>query len=616
MKRIILVLTFFACVSQFSHAQTFTEVTEGGWGQGINDSKPFFTDLDNDGLLDLIIGEYDGSLHHYEQDAGQSISFTLISRFFNSIDVGIFAAPTITDLESDGLVDLLIGEQDGNLNHYEQVAANSDSFALVTDTFNDIDVGDKSVPFCVDVDRDGMLDLIISSQNGTLFRYEQDAFGSTAFTLVSDNFSDISAGFFGTVCFTDLDHDGLFDMFTGRNPGYLNHYEQDSSGSSGFSLVSSHFNDIDNGGNSTPTFTDLDGDGFLDLIVGGMHGNLYHYGQDEIEPATFSLLSENLLGIFDVEYDAAPCFIDLDEDGLMNMIIGTYWGTLHHYEQDGVNSETFLLVTESFCDIDVGRSPTPAFTDLDNDGLLDLIIGERDGDLHYYEQETEGSINFTLISDSLSGIDVGSNAAPAFADLDQDGFLDMLVGENDGNVNHYEQDAVGSTTFNLISEHFNEISVTSYAAPHFTDFDDDGLFDLIVGQNSHSLHHYEQETAGSALFTLISDRFVDIMRGVELKPACIDIDGDGDQDLFVGDGKGGLHFWRNMEPGGAVRGDCNGDGSINLLDILRAVQHILGTSELQGDDLWAADCNGDGDIDLLDLLGIVNVILGLGECAP
>ncbi|UCE19684.1 MAG: dockerin type I repeat-containing protein [Gemmatimonadota bacterium] len=64
------------------------------------------------------------------------------------------------------------------------------------------------------------------------------------------------------------------------------------------------------------------------------------------------------------------------------------------------------------------------------------------------------------------------------------------------------------------------------------------------------------------------------------------------------------------------RGDCNGDGDVDLLDIITAVNHILGVTVLEGVDLWAADCNGDGDIDLLDLIGIANVILGLGECEP
>ena len=65
-----------------------------------------------------------------------------------------------------------------------------------------------------------------------------------------------------------------------------------------------------------------------------------------------------------------------------------------------------------------------------------------------------------------------------------------------------------------------------------------------------------------------------------------------------------------------VRGDCNGDGDVDLLDIITAVNHVLGITTLVGDVLWAADCNGDEDINLLDLISIANVILGLGECEP
>ena len=64
------------------------------------------------------------------------------------------------------------------------------------------------------------------------------------------------------------------------------------------------------------------------------------------------------------------------------------------------------------------------------------------------------------------------------------------------------------------------------------------------------------------------------------------------------------------------RGDANCDGTVNLLDLLTIVNHILGTQFLEGNALVAADCNGDGDIDLLDLISIANVILGIGECEP
>ena len=66
----------------------------------------------------------------------------------------------------------------------------------------------------------------------------------------------------------------------------------------------------------------------------------------------------------------------------------------------------------------------------------------------------------------------------------------------------------------------------------------------------------------------------------------------------------------------AQRGDVNGDMSINVLDVLATVNHILDTIPLTGNALVRADCNGDGEINVLDALGIVNVILGIGECEP
>ncbi|UCE18634.1 MAG: hypothetical protein JSV84_17580, partial [Gemmatimonadota bacterium] len=62
--------------------------------------------------------------------------------------------------------------------------------------------------------------------------------------------------------------------------------------------------------------------------------------------------------------------------------------------------------------------------------------------------------------------------------------------------------------------------------------------------------------------------------------------------------------------------DVNNDGSINILDVLATINHILGTVPLSGDGLMWADCNGDVEIDILDALGIVNVVLGIGDCGP
>ena len=65
-----------------------------------------------------------------------------------------------------------------------------------------------------------------------------------------------------------------------------------------------------------------------------------------------------------------------------------------------------------------------------------------------------------------------------------------------------------------------------------------------------------------------------------------------------------------------IRGDINGDGVTDVLDVVVVVSHILGIHLLEGNAYWRADCNGDDRLDVLDALDLVNVILGIGMCEP
>ena len=93
MKKRLLLSTFMLFVTSNTFTQTYTEIFEGGWGNGMTFSVPTFTDFNSDGKMDLIVGNQGGKLKHYEQDAIGSSTFTLISDSFNGIDVGEFATP-------------------------------------------------------------------------------------------------------------------------------------------------------------------------------------------------------------------------------------------------------------------------------------------------------------------------------------------------------------------------------------------------------------------------------------------------------------------------------------------------------------------------------------------
>jgi len=611
-------------------------------------SAPAFTDIDGDGLVDLLVGDYYGNLFHYEQDELYSESFSLITETFNSIDVGDYAAPVFTDLDGDSLLDLLIGEKDGNINHYEQDAVNSDSFTLVTENFNSISVGTRSKPCITDIDGDGLLDLLIGEFSGNINRYEQYASDSDTFTLSDENFNDIDIGTHSAPAVYDIDSDGLLDLLVGRYDGVIDHYEQTGINSETFSLITEDFDSINAGIHSHPVFADIDNDGLFDLFIGNYSGTVIYREQKECteiefgkvlvrnsaedmylvkasrlqsdisidcpEGITVSLdgsgpfqsslsltpsggsfidtvfvsfdpseakdysgdiihsstnmgavnLPVTAIGInqpitaavrlpldlyqlstaFDainVTSNSAPAAVDIDRDGLLDLVIGNADGYLQHWEQDSEGSDTFSRNYSSLDSTFVNTYATPCFTDIDGDGLYDLMVGKSGGWIARYEQVSENTDEFNEIDPSFSGIDIGNYSAPVFADLDGDGLLDMLSGKGNGNIHYYEQDAVNSTSFTEVTSSFNSIDIGDNSIPTLTDLDGDGLFDLVIGKVGGYMAHYEQHEINSLVFDNIADRIVPDDLGGYATPIFCDLDKDGLLDMLAGHAGGNIY---------------------------------------------------------------------------
>ncbi|PID27352.1 MAG: hypothetical protein CSB55_09030, partial [Candidatus Cloacimonadota bacterium] len=282
------------------------------------------------------------------------------------------------------------------------------------------------------------------------------------------------------------------------------------------------FNGIeDELGNTDPCFTDIDGDGLLDLIIGYYYNPLGHFeqtapGSSEFEQVPVNeriYLHPSEINGYDYDwnehpdYQASPVFEDIDHDGLLDLLIGTYDTKILHFEQKAVNSREFILRTRFFNDIRLTRS-IPEFTDIDGDGLLDLLVGAQNQKIHHYEQTHRDSARFILRSNNFSNIQ-GADLDPVCEDIDGDGLLDLLAGDSDGTIHHYEQATPADTLFNLVTENFWGIDVGRYSKPTLADFNNDGLFDLVTGGGKNNqydiLYHYSQEENNNQFFEYFTE---------------------------------------------------------------------------------------------------------------
>ena len=196
---------------------------------------PAFGDIDNDGKIEMLIGNEDGNLLLFKNTAAHNASFEfeLIDDNYQQIKVNAFSAPQLIDMNSNGLPDLVLGQQNGRLSYYEnQGDAYNPTYVKITDTLGGVNVTDEQMSYtghsipCFFIDSKQELKLFIGSESGRIFYFKDIENNLTGnFNLVEERLTSLNEGIRTAPAVAFLTDSIYPDMIIGNYGGGLTYHK-------------------------------------------------------------------------------------------------------------------------------------------------------------------------------------------------------------------------------------------------------------------------------------------------------------------------------------------------------------------------------------------------------
>ena len=575
-------------------------------------AAPFFADIDGDGDLDALIGESGGETS-FAENTGTATAPAFAGATQGAFGLATIAsrvAPRFADIDADGDLDAFFGHDSTDESFFQENTGSALAPAFGPPSAKPF--GFPAVDFrprvnLADLDGDGDLDVVFS---GDVFSGDEVGPETSEGVLLGNTGTAATPAFESPTPaerlpgfprfsyesvprFADIDGDGDLDVFIGEYQGHIWQLHNAGSpdrprfGAGNPFGIGAHFGRAP----SRAGVVDIDGDGDLDVFLTGAYDDRVRFHENTgagaspaFAPATFQPFG--IVGNF--AYDD-PVFVDIDDDGDPDL----FFSASQFFRNVGSASAP-AFVSEP---VAYGSLHPQQFVDIDGDGDVDKFsfapveMEENTG--------APGAPAFGVASGDPFGLTLADAAFGNLGDLDGDGDLDALLGDESGTTWFAENtgDATVAAFSAAVALPFGLTELKEYALPTLIDLDGDGDLDAVITTAYGFVTFFENTGTPSQPAFSPGAHAVHLIPNHEDIPyysyypgtSFADIDGDGDIDALVGGSYGDTHLFENT-------------GTASSPAFVFVSANPFGLQQLPSQD-WVrpdfGDLDGDGDLDVV-----------------